>query len=393
MRVGIIGGGISGLAAGRGLVENHDVVVFDTGKRRVGGRCASRLPFETGWGGAVDHAAQFVKVSTPRFAAHVEEAVSRGVLRPYGAGSYVGTAELGISGFATDLASGLDVRGDAWIPPNGGLRGGWLVDGEPFDAVVIAHNGKCAERLGKRTSLGPLLRARFGRVDSKRLSLNSVYSLLFEVPAGTVDVDVRYVEDEVLAFLSNNNLKLGWEARYHVFTALSTGDFARRNKHPQEALQGTETETRVVEEMLRVVRLKLRPDAAPETVKFISRAVASGLYDGTSFYRSDFVIQCGIHGSTKTNPFGSLPVNETKLHAQLSNVRGTCAIAHFEGDNGSTEFFINISANQHLDDVWGGYCVFAEVADDDAMMVCSRISGDVKDHGAVAIHKATLVEE
>ena len=45
MRVGVIGGGVSGLAAARGLASLggvEKVVVYDTGKRGVGGRASSR---------------------------------------------------------------------------------------------------------------------------------------------------------------------------------------------------------------------------------------------------------------------------------------------------------------------------------------------------------------
>jgi cyclophilin family peptidyl-prolyl cis-trans isomerase len=34
-------------------------------------------------------------------------------------------------------------------------------------------------------------------------------------------------------------------------------------------------------------------------------------------------------------------------------------------DCGNTEFFISLHDNTHLDDVWGGYCVFAQVAESD----------------------------
>ena len=43
------------------------------------------------------------------------------------------------------------------------------------------------------------------------------------------------------------------------------------------------------------ITLRLRSDAAPETCKYILQCVGSGLYDGRSFYRSDFVIQFGLH--------------------------------------------------------------------------------------------------
>ena len=35
-------------------------------------------------------------------------------------------------------------------------------------------------------------------------------------------------------------------------------------------------------------------------------------------------------------------------------------------DNGGSEFFVNLKHNKHLDAAYGGYCVFAEVAADDA---------------------------
>jgi len=77
------------------------------------------------------------------------------------------------------------------------------------------------------------------------------------------------------------------------------------------------------------ITLRLRPDAAPRTVEYISKVVASRIYDSTSFYRSDFVIQMGTHGTGKQNPHGDLPVNETHSHIKLSNTRGTAAVAHW----------------------------------------------------------------
>ena len=100
------------------------------------------------------------------------------------------------------------------------------------------------------------------------------------------------------------------------------------------------------------IRLRLRPDAAPTTVGYILKCVRSGLYDGRAFYRSDFVIQCGLHGSKVSNPHGNLAVNETKSGVRLSNTRGTCACAHWDvPDCGNTEFFVNLKHNAHLDEV------------------------------------------
>ena len=116
------------------------------------------------------------------------------------------------------------------------------------------------------------------------------------------------------------------------------------------------------------ITLRLRTDAAPETCKYILQCVGSGLYNGRSFYRSDFVIQFGLHGSSVENPHGDLSVNETHAHVKLSNRRGTCSVAHWDvPDCGNTECFINLGDNAHLDEAYGGYCVFAEVAMDDAV--------------------------
>ena len=76
---------------------------------------------------------------------------------------------------------------------------------------MIAHNGKCAERLttpGGRQPSKPvhaILRARFGaelsapRHGGGIMQLNSIYSLLFELPAGLMPPtvgDAVFVEGE-----------------------------------------------------------------------------------------------------------------------------------------------------------------------------------------------------
>jgi cyclophilin family peptidyl-prolyl cis-trans isomerase len=135
----------------------------------------------------------------------------------------------------------------------------------------------------------------------------------------------------------------------------------------------------VIETTEGVIRLALRPDAAPQTVEYIARCVRDGLYDGRVFYRSDFVIQCGLHGSGVANPHGDLRANETATGARVSNTRGTAAIAHHDvPDCGNTEFFINLQTNAHLDVVYGGYCVFAVVQDDESFRTVDAVARKVK---------------
>lgn len=104
------------------------------------------------------------------------------------------------------------------------------------------------------------------------------------------------------------------------------------------------------------------------------------------------MIQCGTHGLNRANPLGDLPVNETSSHVRVSNTRGTAAIAHFDvPDNGNSEFFINLQTNAHLDEVYGGYCVFAQVDANDAasFAVVDKVAAAVKAQGKVAISAIT----
>ena len=136
------------------------------------------------------------------------------------------------------------------------------------------------------------------------------------------------------------------------------------------------------------IKMKLRPDAAPQTVEYISKNAQEGVFNGCTFYRSDFVIQCGLHGTGRASPHGDLKVNETSSGVKVSNTRGTAAIAHWDvPDCGNTEFFINLGTNSHLDSAYGGYCVFAEVADDSSFAVVDAIAAAVKSNGKVGISK------
>ena len=83
-------------------------------------------------------------------------------------------------------------------------------------------------------------------------------------------------------------------------------------------------------------------------------------------------------GARFSQAYGNLAANETKTGAAVSNTRGTASIAHWDvPDNGNAEFFINLKANSHLDEAYGGYCVFAEVADDASFAVVDRIAAAI----------------
>ena len=60
-------------------------------------------------------------------------------------------------------------------------------------------------------------------------------------------------------------------------------------------------------------------------------------------------------------------------------------------DNGNSEFFINLQTNSHLDEVYGGYCVFAQVSESDtaSFAVVDKIAAAVKAQGKVQINSIT----
>ena len=76
----------------------------------------------------------------------------------------------------------------------------------------------------------------------------------------------------------------------------------------------------------------------------------------------------------------------------MSNTRGTCAVAHFDvPDNGNSEWFINLQDNAHLDDAYGGYCVFAQVEDAASFATVDKIAAAVPTGRQPLITSITLV--
>jgi len=115
-------------------------------------------------------------------------------------------------------------RGRAWTL----LQGGRELDS--FDVVVIAHNGKCANRL-LRPSGAPLVDAQMGR-----LKLSAIWCTLaaFERPLGA-PFEAAYVANApALSWAANNSKKLGLDGSSECWTLFSTAAYGRANKVPQE---------------------------------------------------------------------------------------------------------------------------------------------------------------
>ena len=107
------------------------------------------------------------------------------------------------------------------------------------------------------------------------------------------------------------------------------------------------------------VKIKLRPDLAPNHVARIKELANAGFYDGIVFHRviPGFMAQTGDPTGTGTG--GS---DKPDLKAEFSkepHVRGTCAMARSSSPNSAnSQFFICFEKSDWLD---GQYTVWGQV--------------------------------
>lgn len=281
-KVGIVGGGMAGLVCAHYL-EKRGVrsTVFDTGMHGLGGRMGTRFIHSQHL--VFDHAAQFFTVSDPRFAQLVDGWLDSGLIRQWK--GVVGTLEaggqfvqfpssppkfIGVNGMRPladallSQTSMVDVVRPCWISKLDALNGMWHLseNGKPrgqFDAIVIAHNGKCANRLLASSGL-PLVARQM-----KRLELSPIWALLaaFEDPLPLRDNPMTFEGAFVkgidsVSWMANNSMKiLGSQSDGpHCWTFFSTAAFGRRNKVPQENIPNATAE-KVTASMLEGVEAAL----------------------------------------------------------------------------------------------------------------------------------------
>lgn len=281
--VAIIGGGISGIVCALTLAERGiQSTIFDTGKHGLGGRMATRhLSLEGDKELVFDHAAQFFTSVDSRFQRLVDTWQSEGLVKEWE--GVVGTIRadgkfeelpeerryIGVGGMRTlcdklvEKNPLITVRRPVWIshlhplPQKWGLRENTERQGD-FDAVVIAHNGKCANRL-----LAPAGVPKVAK-QMKKLELSAIWALMaafdrpLPPPLGFLSPPERensmggaFVEGvPSLSFMSNNSSKLGTKKDgLECWTFFSSGQYGKRNKVPQEAIPLARAQ-RVAEEML-----------------------------------------------------------------------------------------------------------------------------------------------
>ncbi|KAJ7538481.1 hypothetical protein O6H91_11G049800 [Diphasiastrum complanatum] len=284
--IAILGGGMSGLMCAVTLEERGiRSTIFDTGKHGLGGRLATRHVAVPGGVPLVfDHAAQFFTVSDPQFRKFIDHWISEGVVKQWH--GVIGTLRLGhflkhpqgakyiatngMSSLADHIVSQgklITVKRPCWISSMDARSGRWhlMENGQSqgyYDAVVIAHNGKCANRLLASSGI-PLVAKQM-----KRLELSAVWALLaaFKKPLplpkhmeSTSHLDGAFVEGvDSLSWIANNTTKLSlpFEDNPHCWTFFSTAAYGQKNKVPQESIPNTRVR-RVTKEMLHGVEVAL----------------------------------------------------------------------------------------------------------------------------------------
>ncbi|KAL6531410.1 hypothetical protein OROMI_027773 [Orobanche minor] len=282
--VGIIGGGMSGLVCAHNL-EKRGIksTVFDTGLHGLGGRMGTRtidpqpLTF--------DHAAQFFTVTDPDFAEMVALWSKNSLVREWhgaigelkAGGCFnplppLPSRYIGVNGMRPLAESILSEHNNhivdtslvnvvrrCWVSKLEPYNGMWYLSekGKPcgqFDVIVIAHNGKCANRLLASSGL-PLIARQM-----KRLELSSIWALLaaFEDPL-PITFEGAFVKGiDSLSWMANNRTKLfGLQGSGpDCWTFFSTAAFGKKNKVPQESVPSSTAE-KVKQAMLEGVELAL----------------------------------------------------------------------------------------------------------------------------------------
>ena len=139
MKISIIGGGMAGLACAERLSSaGMAVTVFDKG-RAAGGRMAARRVATEAGEASFDHGAQYFNARDPAFAARVRRWADAGLAARWpaaGPDAWVGMPTMNAP--VKQMASVADVRWNTAVPQLGRVSGGWSIDGEAFDAVVVA---------------------------------------------------------------------------------------------------------------------------------------------------------------------------------------------------------------------------------------------------------------
>ena len=372
--VAVIGGGIAGLSCASVLQQSRMFrpTVFDTGRLRPGGRCSSRFPGDQPKDDEqqmktsilsktlFDHAAQLITLdpnnnknnnnnNTSEFAKQVAAWEKDGIVKRIppdtvfnivkeGASfslypiedkiMYHGVHGMGSIPLAMAKQGQFPIEQDVWVSPSNGVNflqaeNQWKVKGydETFDYLVIAHNGKCADRLMSSTpakALHSLLRVNFSPTvpqwGGKRMTLNSIYSLTICIKGPSFLSDslpcliAGFVSDHnVLQFVSCQSRKYPRDDNMEVWTILSSPKFAKKYKAPQENLphdlvnEVTDSMLESLESLLGLQQNSLRNSVLERRLQLWGAAVPLNTY-GKDGFVWDSKFHVGVCGDWLVDP-------------------------------------------------------------------------------------------
>tara|TARA_Y100000310_G_C20554124_1_gene749653 strand:- start:489 stop:1046 length:558 start_codon:yes stop_codon:yes gene_type:complete len=160
----------------------------------------------------------------------------------------------------------------------------------------------------------------------------------------------------------------------------------------------TDTKTAVFETSMGTFKIELFTDKMPITTKNFIDLAEKGFYDGTKFHRviKGFMIQGGDPFSkddSKKHLWGTGDPGykiKDEFDNDLSNVKGTLAMANAGPNTGGSQFFINTVNNNFLD---GKHPVFGKVVEGMGMVEkISKVQKDSQDKPLedVVIKKVTI---
>ncbi|EEF31084.1 conserved hypothetical protein [Ricinus communis] len=350
--VGIIGGGMAGLVCAVNL-EKRGVksTVFDTGNHGLGGRMGTRVidpqPL------VFDHAAQFFTVSDPQFAQLVDGWLEKGLIRQWQ--GTIGELEKGghsltYSGCLLQTSM-VEVVRPCWISRLEPFNGMWHLseNGKPcgqFDVIVIAHNGKCANRLLASSGL-PLIARQM-----KKLDLSPIWALLaaFEeplpIPSGASPFEGAFVKGvDSISWMGNNSMKLFSQSNGpHCWTFFSTAAFGKRNKVPQENIPNSTAE-KVKAAMLEGVEVALGLAEGSLKLPFYSRVQLWG----AALPRNSPGVACIFDPNGRAGICGDWLLGSNLESAALSGMALANHIGDYieSGGAGGEEFGMGLHADFH----------------------------------------------
>lgn len=211
MDIVVVGSGIAGLVAARGLVDDgHRVVVVDKG-RRVGGRLATE---RLAGGARADKGAQFFTVRSAELSAEVERWLSQGMVHEWcrGFAANDGHPRYAVPGGMAELparlAAGLDVRQSVTVDRVLRREGRWQVS---WSAGRADHAGSLRADVVVVTTPVPQAAALLdGEADVPDLAYESTLSLVLAIDRpGAVPPPggVQLVDDPVWSWVGDNLAK------------------------------------------------------------------------------------------------------------------------------------------------------------------------------------------